>query len=461
MTDLSPLQRAHALSAQATHLLRPNSSSSSQTMHKALDSYRQAAELFHRSAGDVIGDDGAKRTLELLTVQHRKLAKDLERRMGAMVLSGGGASSAGISSSRQAGLVTNSHRRRQLPSLFIAQITWLQVGSILTPWTKPLEVNTSPVVPPLGVPPFSLRPTVPSSAQPQSQVAPPHTASTQALSPLDSSSSSSDAPDESYLHLETLDPFSKFWGALETMLDDISNPVAFASAPLDLLPVNETLQNVRRGSKGKRKDASSQAKGKVKAKDESLSPTESFYLVTDTKKSEQVTNNEPTRRSPASKTSEELALENTSLRMSLDALASHAQALEQANKTLNEASMEREKLMRSVVVGVRREAQKAKVGTDLMRSQLLTSASIPRSAGRPPPGGGGSGVMPDQEAQPSTGLRTRIHELEEEVRKLKVEHEKQKGQIAKYKDRFDKLKISARAKKEAKLVSTISAEEGG
>ena len=41
--------------------------------------------------------------------------------------------------------------------------------------------------------------------------------------------------------------------------------------------------------------------------------------------------------------------------MSLDALASHAQALEQANKTLNEASMEREKLMRSVVVGVRRE----------------------------------------------------------------------------------------------------------
>ena len=99
------------------------------------------------------------------------------------------------------------------------------------------------------------------------------------------------------------------------MLDDISNPVAFASAPLDLLPVNETLQNVRRGSKGKRKDASSQAKGKVKgvygskfpigklfsslvsiAKDESLSPTESFYLVTDTKKSEQVTNNEPTRR---------------------------------------------------------------------------------------------------------------------------------------------------------------------
>ena len=55
----------------------------------------------------------------------------------------------------------------------------------------------------------------------------------------------------------------------------------------------------------------------------------------------------------------------------------------------------------------------------------------------------------------SPGLRTRIHELEEEVRKLKVEHEKQvhryhstqvrrlirpalqKGQIAKYKDRVN------------------------
>ena len=44
--------------------------------------------------------------------------------------------------------------------------------------------------------------------------------------------------DESFLNLgaipDTLDPFSRFWGMLENMLDDISNPVAFASAPLGI-----------------------------------------------------------------------------------------------------------------------------------------------------------------------------------------------------------------------------------
>jgi len=58
-----------------------------------------------------------------------------------------------------------------------------------------------------------------------------------------------------------------------------------------------------------------------------------------------------------SKTPEELALENESLRSSLDALASHAQTLKQANKALKQAGDEREKMMRSVVVGVRREVR--------------------------------------------------------------------------------------------------------
>jgi hypothetical protein len=31
---------------------------------------------------------------------------------------------------------------------------------------------------------------------------------------------------------DTTDPFARFWGVLETMLDDISNPVAFTSVPL-------------------------------------------------------------------------------------------------------------------------------------------------------------------------------------------------------------------------------------
>jgi len=80
MSDSSPLQRAHALSAQASLLLRPPNSHP-QTSHQALEAYRQAAELFEQS-GVTSGDDGAKKTLEMLTVQHRKLARDLERRIG-------------------------------------------------------------------------------------------------------------------------------------------------------------------------------------------------------------------------------------------------------------------------------------------------------------------------------------------------------------------------------------------
>ena len=31
---------------------------------------------------------------------------------------------------------------------------------------------------------------------------------------------------------DSADPFARFWGVLETMLDDITNPVAFTSVPL-------------------------------------------------------------------------------------------------------------------------------------------------------------------------------------------------------------------------------------
>lgn len=68
-----------------------------------------------------------------------------------------------------------------------------------------------------------------------------------ALSPLYSSASSSDPdPAESYITFglglglgntrgdgREIDPFSRFWGMLEECLDEVSKPVAFASAPLN------------------------------------------------------------------------------------------------------------------------------------------------------------------------------------------------------------------------------------
>ena len=139
-----------------------------------------------------------------------------------------------------------------------------------------LNTVTGPgLSPPLGMPPFALRPPIPHQTHSQPPPRPPDP--THTLSPLHSSSSSSSAPEDSFLHLDTLDPFSRFWGALETMLDDISNPVAFASAPLALppAPLDDSPHKVRRALRGRRKDTSKEkekGKGKAKGAPCSLSP---------------------------------------------------------------------------------------------------------------------------------------------------------------------------------------------
>lgn len=68
------------------------------------------------------------------------------------------------------------------------------------------------------------------------------------------------------------------------------------------------------------------------------------------------------------KSPEELALENVNLRRSLDALSLRNQVLEQELDTYKQQSDQRQEMMKSVVLGVRREAQKA-----LMQSQMLGS----------------------------------------------------------------------------------------
>lgn len=52
----------------------------SQTLSLALKAYTDAANLFEQASNEV-DDISAKRTLSLLTNQHRKLAKDLERKL--------------------------------------------------------------------------------------------------------------------------------------------------------------------------------------------------------------------------------------------------------------------------------------------------------------------------------------------------------------------------------------------
>jgi hypothetical protein len=77
-------QKAHALSAHASILLGPGQVTA-QTLAAALKAYNDAADLFEQATREIDGngDASAKRTLQLLTTQHRKLAKDLERKLNS------------------------------------------------------------------------------------------------------------------------------------------------------------------------------------------------------------------------------------------------------------------------------------------------------------------------------------------------------------------------------------------
>lgn len=61
--------------------------------------------------------------------------------------------------------------------------------------------------------------------------------------------------------------------------------------------------------------------------------------------------------STSTKTPEELALENESLRASLDALALHTEAVDKENQELKKRSQEREAVLRTVAAGVRKEVR--------------------------------------------------------------------------------------------------------
>ncbi|KAJ9128336.1 hypothetical protein QFC24_000629 [Naganishia onofrii] len=212
------------------------------------------------------------------------------------------------------------------------------------------------------------------------------------------------------------------------------------------------------------------------------------------------------------KTPEELALENTSLRSSLDTLSQRYQALEHELQTYKRNSEQHQEMMKSVVLGVRREAHKAIIQSQILGSMCLdgnanereradrsgSSAARLRSPLRHTVGlheGEKSSPLqrirtsltyeyadedpfamdndPEDDGQdpvettredsvsttqePSDGtydvevLRRRLQEVEAENQGLKVENQRSRSHLQKYRDRFERMKVSSRAKKEAKL----------
>ncbi|KAJ9109215.1 hypothetical protein QFC21_000544 [Naganishia friedmannii] len=380
--------------------------------------------------------------------------------------------------------------------------------------------------------------------------------------------------------LGSSDPFARFWNMLETALDQMSNPVAFASMPTDLPqvidPIHETMgkkhhhRRRKRHSKEEERDgvdsggrdgrhAACEAMGRRKSRDcergkedvtlgkgkradplSDSSSGDSFCVISKeslrddssvhsgksslatTSRTQSVSTLHASAHSILAsrttiingKTPEELALENTNLRSSLDTLSQRFQVLERELQTYKRNSEHRQEMMKSVVLGVRREAQKAiyqsqiiggsvcldgksekeygdrsgassaRLGSPLRHTVGLSEvekSSSPRQRIRTPltyeyadedPFAMDNDPEEDEPVETTPHLpvmatnhpadptddiddvdvlRRRLQEVETENQGLKVENQRSRSHLQKYRDRFERMKVSSRAKKEAKL----------
>ncbi|KZS98956.1 hypothetical protein SISNIDRAFT_480543 [Sistotremastrum niveocremeum HHB9708] len=422
----SPLNKAHQHASNAEEYLRKG------LLIPAAEERNLAAELF-LSCVETAKDDHTKRTLRLLHNENLKVANEHLKKIEQL------------------------RKEGKDPSL---------------PQASP---NPHP------------RPPQPTLSKPQS---------------LQSSHDSQTFIDESFMMLgQRSDPsasFMHFWKNIEGMLDNLSQPVAFATAPLHSTnPFSHAKPNVSSGSdtdpdynirpgfgrpssgwpqnnavgltglndrprpsgtnipkeqKGQNTSEDADPDGELLQldSDDDASSVGSFYMIPSASKGKGQQEKARTRSSS-------LEAENTALKSDLEVAQKRLVDMERVLK----ARIAQEQLLRDGIMMARREAQRA-----LSSSQLNTGSPGALRPGQqstldlsslninvPSPTSGPPG-KPNREAQ----LTNRVRELEEEVRVLKVESVSQKAMIAKYREKWDKIKESARRKKLAKATAEQQAQ---
>lgn len=305
----------------------------------------------------------------------------------------------------------------------------------------------------------------------------PHALAPAPAAPLHASASSSSRlldshnnVDESFMVLgqqsDPGDAFNNFWRIMEGMLDNLSQPVAFATAPLGTEPPPS-------GKKSSRRDGSSSSNtdveqphtstfftrlgldGKFKSKvdtlleetdeevfaDEGNELSESFYMIP--------SDSEPSRSA--------LKKENVSLKQELEAMSKRLAAAER----IMQLRKEQDQQLRESIVMARHQAQRAMGASTVITRQSgqqpvvdLSALNINLPAVPAPVTALNAGR--DREAQ----LLSRIRELEEDVRVVRMENDKQKLTIARFRERWEKLKESSKRKKDAKAAEAAKTSVG-
>ncbi|KZT69081.1 hypothetical protein DAEQUDRAFT_738400 [Daedalea quercina L-15889] len=289
------------------------------------------------------------------------------------------------------------------------------------------------------------------------------------------------------------DPFNQFWKITEGMLDYLSQPVAFATAPL--APPSPAEGSRRRdGSSSSDTDLEeaiskriSRGIGLVKAaRSRMLTRHDSSATTSDSEsgragpstfppkpvqdavredwddefRADDVVSAEddmadsfcliPSKSDPGAST---LKKENDSLRVDVEELRKRLASAEGMLKMRQEQDQQ----LRDSILLARKEAHRAMISSTVGPVQRsaqpgidLASLNINVPPVPPPVAALNPGNLGrDREAQ----LVRRVRELEEEARTLRVENEKQKAMIVRFRERWEKLKESAKRKKEAKAAA--------
>ncbi|KAF5324941.1 hypothetical protein D9611_004350 [Ephemerocybe angulata] len=343
-----------------------------------------------------------------------------------------------------------------------------------------------------NLPQKSERPSTYSNSRPNSQPAPPssfqgnpHTPQfTQPQSRL--MSDSSNTVDESFMVLggqrsDPGDAFNQFWSAMQGMLDNLSQPVAFATAPLgpEVIPS----ENNASGSQTPplvhgRRDSS--LSSDTDNDEHMLSGWARRIGITSsrerTKSKSSAVKPKAVSQAPKSGSSsmEEFGdgddfleeVDDLSGSFCLIPSGSEPAALRKENAQLKaEAAAMAERLSATEKLLRLRKDQDMQLRNSIFEAQRAISASgiLPRV----PPGGDINFLnfnkaavpvpIPSLNAGREAQYSRRIQELEAELRAVRAENEKNKLMITKFRERWEKLKESAKRKKEAKAVADGSA----
>ncbi|KAI9253924.1 hypothetical protein BDA99DRAFT_166881 [Phascolomyces articulosus] len=206
------------------------------------------------------------------------------------------------------------------------------------------------------------------------------------------------------------DPFNKFWEVVETLVDKLSNPVAFASAPLNENDNPTPAWNLQKQEKQDEEEDGVAAK-----------MVESYFFVP-----------EPSQGSVR----HDYAAENEQLKKQIEQLVRRVHTLE---KTAEESNMLKSSILQ-FRNDVQKQAKRIMQSHDYSHMRASSSAALMAASTNAAPY--------SSYLRPSSGdLAARVKELEEENRQLRIQSEKQQALMNKYRERWEKLKESAKKRR--------------